>query len=515
MSQGLYNLNEFKDNCGFGLIAHVRGQASHKILATAIESLTCMTHRGGIAADGKTGDGCGLLLQKPDSFLRQVAQENNIQLGSQYAIGSLMLSQDDATREAQKACVEKMCEQQQLIVNGWRSVSVNPDCLGQIALQSMPVFEQLFISNDALSKQELGAHLLVLRRKLEKSIAASSDSGNDISDGFYITSLSVDTLIYKGLMMPADLPIFFADLADARMETAICVFHQRFSTNTLPQWPLAQPFRLLAHNGEINTIVGNRNWSVGRTNLMRSEVIDKALESGIEEITPLVNAAGSDSSSLDNMLEYLTVGGMDIHHAIRMMVPPAWKNVQGLSHKRRAFFEYNAMHMEPWDGPAGLVMTDGRYAVCTLDRNGLRPSRWVLTDDDILTVASEVGVYSYQPETVVAKGRLGPGEILSIDTKTSTIQYSEDIDESLSSQAPYSQWLRDNSVRIKGDLSVNFADNNFDDEHILKMQKQFQVSLEECQQVLRPMGELGQEATGSMGDDIPMAVLSRQNRSSV
>ena len=500
MGSGLYRLDEFKDNCGFGLIAHLKGQTSHKLLQTAIESLTCMTHRGGINADGKTGDGCGLLLQKPDAFLRNVAKDLfGRDLTDTYAVGSIMLPLDEAEASAARKVLETEVAAQGLKVAGWRTVPTNEECLGPIARESLPRFEQLLI-NDAdqpLSEQKFNARLYVIRRKAEQQLG----------EGTYIASLSTSVLSYKGLMMPADLPKFFPDLANESLETAICVFHQRFSTNTMPRWPLAQPFRMLAHNGEINTITGNRNWSVARTPKFNTELLPE-----LNELAPLVNRTGSDSSSLDNMLELLMAGGMDMHRAIRMLVPPAWQNVDTMDSELRAFYEYNSMHMEPWDGPAGLVLTDGRYAVCTLDRNGLRPSRWVITKDDFITVASEVGTYQYDPSDVVAKGRLGPGQILSVDTVKGELRHTADVDNELKKAHPYKKWLKEKARRIRSTLVTAPVDNNFSMEQFKVYQKLFSSSLEERDQVMRPLAESGQEAVGSMGDDTPMAVLSRGNR---
>ncbi len=501
MNTGLYRIDEFKDNCGFGLIAHLKGEQSHRLLKTAIESLTCMTHRGGIAADGKTGDGCGLLIQKPDSFFREVAQsELNLSLSDQYGVGSLMLSQDQAQADAAQAVMAEELAKEGLKDIAWRQVPTNSDCLGPIALESLPQFFHVFINAEGLDEQALTTKLFFARRRTE--LRMSHD------EAFYIASLSQNVVSYKGLMMPVDLPAFYLDLANPKLETAICVFHQRFSTNTLPKWPLAQPFRLLAHNGEINTIMGNRNWSVARTQKFQSELLPK-----LDEIVPLVNRTGSDSSSLDNMLELLLVGGMDLYRAARMLVPPAWQNVEHMDEELKAFYEYNSMHIEPWDGPAGLVLTDGRYAVCTLDRNGLRPSRWVITKDDFITVASEIGVYDYAPEDVVAKGRLGPGQILSVDTKEGTLLHTDDIDNMLKNGQPYQQWLKDNAVRIETTLVKDVAENGLSESEVETAMKLFQVSFEESDQVMRPLGESGQEAVGSMGDDTPMAVLSKKQRS--
>src|SRR5690606_29565199 len=288
---------------------------------------------------------------------------------------------------------------------------------------------------------------------------------------------------------PVDLPRFFPDLADQRLETAICVFHQRFSTNTMPRWPLAQPFRLLAHNGEINTITGNRNWSQARTPKFQTDLLPE-----LADVAPLVNRSGSDSSSLDNMLEVLLTGGMELYRAIRMLVPPAWQNVDHMDPELRGFYEFNSKHIEPWDGPAGLVITDGRFAVCTLDRNGLRPSRWVITKDDMITVASEVGVHGYQPEDVVAKGRLGPGQMLSVDTETGNLYHTRDIDEQLKGRQPYKDWLKAKALRVEATLEQDVAENGLTDDQLKAYMKMYQVSFEERDQVIRPLAEGGQEA---------------------
>ncbi len=502
MRTGLYTPGDFKDNCGFGLIAHMEGNASHDLLRTAIESLTCMTHRGGIAADGKTGDGCGLLIQKPDSFLRQVAKaDSGIDLPEQYAVGMVFLDLDMAIADTQREAMNKAFTDQGLTVEGWRVVPTNNDCLGPMAIDCLPRFEQVFVSSaSTLTEQQFAVKLYYARRKAEIALDTHQD--------FYICSLSEKTLSYKGLMMPVDLPAFYTDLGDERLETAICVFHQRFSTNTAPRWPLAQPFRMLAHNGEINTIQGNRNWAAARSGKFESPLLEN-----LESVQPLVNSKGSDSSSMDNMLELLHTGGMDMFRAIRMMIPPAWQNVETMDAELRAFYEYNSMHMEPWDGPAGLVITDGRYAVCGLDRNGLRPSRWVKTTNGFITVASEIGTFGYKPEDVIDKGRVGPGEILAIDTKDGTILEASDIDGRLKTSQPYGKWLKEKALRIESKLELQrLNDDVLSSEEIKIQQKLHLISNEERQQVLSALAEQGVEGTGSMGDDVPMAVLSEKSR---
>ena len=501
MTTGLYQLGEFKDNCGFGLIAHTKGEASHQLLQAAIESLTCMTHRGGIAADGKTGDGCGLLLQSPDSFLRKVARAQfGKEPGDLFAVGQVFLSSEEGQAAVAKAVLERRLCEQGLEVMGWRDVPVDTSCLGPMALDCMPRIEQVFVLPAGKPESEFGISLFVGRRFAERDLADDSE--------FYICSLSHRTLAYKGLMMPADLANFYRDLGDPDLQTAICVFHQRFSTNTMPRWPLAQPFRYLAHNGEINTIDGNRNWAIARAAKFSSPRLPD-----LKTLQPLVNLTGSDSSSMDNMLEVLLAGGVDLFRAARMMVPPAWQNVDTMDADLRAFYEYNSMHMEPWDGPAGLVLTDGRYALCMLDRNGLRPARWVHTKNDFLTVASEIGTYGYKPDDVVAKGRVGPGQMLAIDTETGEILHTRDIDQRLKTAQPYKRWLRENALRVESTLHQDAPDFELlGADELLVHQKMFNVSFEERDQILRPLGENGQEAVGSMGDDTPMAVLSSKVR---
>ena len=502
MSEGLYCLDEFKDSCGFGLISHLRGKPGHRLLQQAVSALACMTHRGGIAPDGKTGDGCGLLMQKPDSFLRNIARTHfATELPPIYAVGAVMLCPDEGNREHAKAVLGEQLRQQELQVIGWRHVPVDHSCLGDIARNCLPAIEQVFVCTQDLDKANFEARLVMARRKAERRLAGDED--------FHVVSLSSGVLGYKGLMMPVDLPRFYLDLADPRLETGICVFHQRFSTNTLPRWSLAQPFRMLAHNGEINTIEGNRSWARARRHKFSSPLLPDLLELG-----DLVSATGSDSFSLDNMLEILVAGGMDIHKAVRMLVPPAWHNVDDHDPDVRAFYEYISMHMEPWDGPAGLVLTDGRYAICTLDRNGLRPSRWVLTRDDHLIVASEMGVCDIQPADVIAKGRLGAGDMLSVDTQTGRIFHRDDIERDLASRNPYKKWLRDGMTRLDSTMDEETIEleGTLDREQIHSYMKMFNVSSEERLQVMRPLAETGKEAVGSMGDDTPIAVLSRRQR---
>ncbi|PML50404.1 glutamate synthase large subunit [Vibrio lentus] len=499
----LYDPSLEKDNCGFGLIAQMEGQPSHKLVRTAISALDRMTHRGGIAADGKTGDGCGLLLQKPDSYLRIIAEENNFKLGKQYAVGMIFFSQDPIKAQSAQDIVNKELAQETLTVAGWRVVPTNTDVLGPIAKDSVPNIKQVFISAPAgWRERDIERRLYIARRRIEKQITEDKD--------FYICSLSTQVMVYKGLCMPADLPRFYLDLADLRMESAICLFHQRFSTNTQPRWPLAQPFRYLAHNGEINTIEGNRQWAKARAYKFSSPLLPD-----LQTAAPFVNETGSDSSSLDNMLDLFLAGGMDVFRAMRMLVPPAWQNHPDMDPELRAFYDFNSKHMEPWDGPAGIVLSDGRYAACNLDRNGLRPARYVITKDNLITLASEVGIWNYAPDEVAEKGRVGPGELLVIDTRRGKLWQSNEIDNDLKGRHPYKEWMDKNVHKLTPFSALaddQVGKRNFDDDTLKTYQKQFAMSNEESDQVLRVLGDMGQEAVGSMGDDTPMAVLSSKER---
>ena len=501
MNGGLYSPEFEKDACGFGLIANMDDKPSHWLVQTTIGALERLTHRGAVAADGKTGDGCGILMKKPDAFLRTLAAEAGIELADQYASGIIFLHPESDRAEAAKAELGRQLEAEGLAVAGWRAVPIDAEsACGAQALATLPHLEQVFVTApDDMDSALFEAKLVFARRRTENALTDD--------DVFYVPSLSAKVFSYKGMVMPSYLTVFYKDLADERLETSLCVFHQRFSTNTLPQWRLAQPFRYLAHNGEINTVTGNRNWSTARAAKFQSDKLPE-----LESILPLVSMNGSDSQSLDNMLEVLLAGGMDIFYAMRLLMPPAWQNVDYMSADLRAFYEYNAMHMEPWDGPAGIVLTDGRYAACCLDRNGLRPARYVITDDRHITLASEIGVWDYDPERVVAKGRLKPGDMIAVDTENGELIQPREIDERLASRAPYKQWLKKHARMLESRMS-DTRDEAWMERWTVKVyEKLFHVSFEERDQVLRPIAEAGQEATGSMGDDTPFPVLSRVDR---
>jgi glutamate synthase (NADPH/NADH) large chain len=502
--RGLYREAFERDSCGFGLIASLDDKPSHWLVKTAIASLNRLTHRGAIANDGKTGDGCGVMLKKPDEFLRALARDARIKLSPRFASGLVFLNQDEALAAAARVELRAQLEREGLILAGWRVVPTTPDACGPEALKTLPRIEQIFVScrTTDLDEASFNRKLFLVRRRAEKTLL-------DNDPMFYVPSLSASTIVYKGMVMPQHLAEFYPDLADRRLEASVAVFHQRFSTNTLPQWRLAHPFRLLAHNGEINTIEGNRQWAKARGPVLRSPLLPD-----LTDIMPLVSLTGSDSQSLDNMLEVLLMGGLDVPHALRLLIPPAWQSVDTIDSDLRAFYEFYSAHMEPWDGPAGVVLTDGRYAACTLDRNGLRPARFVITKNRHLTIASETGVWDYAPEDVVRKGKLGPGEIVALDLQTGTLLETRDVDQILKSRHPYKAWLRKGVQYLQSDLiDPRLAAEPMDRETLAVFQKMFHITAEERDEIIRVLAEDESEAVGSMGDDTPMPVLSHKVRS--
>ena len=506
--KGLYRPERAKDSCGFGLIAHQHGETSHELVSTACKALARMTHRGAVAVDGKTGDGCGVLMQFPMSFFKKIAKDEGMMLGRVFGVGMVFMNTDPEIAARSRKILKKHIKNETLSIAGWRSVPTNPSVCGQAALDSMPCIEQVFVN----APPGWAAHDVERRLFVARRMAAAENMKLDQPDEkFYVAALSNLTAVYKGLVMPENLPEFYPDLKDPRLKSAICLFHQRFSTNTLPNWRYAQPFRFLAHNGEINTIEGNRSWSEARTPKFQTPLLPD-----LQKIRPLVNQQGSDSSSLDNMLELFLAGGMDVFRAMRILIPPAWQAEPDMSAELRSFYEFNSMHVEPWDGPAGIVMTNGRVATCNLDRNGLRPARYVITKNNWITLASEVGVWDYKEADVVEKGRVGPGEMFVVDTQLGNVWRSREIDHALKSRHPYGDWLTENIIRISSnDEQEETAAHVYMKEasqDLPVFQKIFGISNEEREHVLRVMAENSEEATGSMGDDTPIAVLSRQSR---
>jgi len=496
----LHHTDFERDSCGFGLIASLDNQAEHRILADALAALTRLTHRGAVAPDGKTGDGCGILIRMPETFMRRVATDAGIELGERFAVGMVFLSPEH--HDGQRAAIEKHLRDQELEVAGWREVPVEPEALGKKAVDTLPHIEQVFVNGPAtLARADLGRRLFMARRHCEAELGSDS--------GFYVASLSAETVSYKGMVMPEHLARFYPDLADEGLTTSAVVFHQRFSTNTLPRWELAQPFRMLAHNGEINTIRGNRNWTRARRKLLASPLLAE-----MGELAEPVAMHSSDSSSLDNMVELLVTGGMPLPQAVRILMPPAWQTADNLDADLRAFYEFFTFHQEGWDGPAGLVMCDGRFAVCALDRNGLRPARWTLTNDRRLIVASETGVVDLAIDEVKARGRLGPGQLLVADIESGELLDHRGIDEQLKNLHPWQDWLKSGVKYLDSELvDVHMAAEPFDTDTLATYQKMFNLSREERREVVQVLARTQAEAVGSMGDDTPMPVLSTKVRS--
>ncbi|MAV33252.1 MAG: glutamate synthase large subunit, partial [Gammaproteobacteria bacterium] len=501
---GLYDESFEKDSCGFGLISNIDNKPSHWLINTAITALERLAHRGAVGADGTSGDGCGILFKIPEFFFRSIANEEKINIAKNFAIGMFFLNPEIKYRKNSIEVVEKVLKEHNFVLAGWREVPVNKEICGEDALKTLPHISQAFVNPpENIDPKDIESKLLVIRRKIEILISKTNDNV------FYITSFSSKVILYKGMIMPKHLAKFYLDLSNKKLETSLCVFHQRFSTNTTPQWSLAQPFRMLAHNGEINTIRANRNWSQARASIFKTSKIPE-----LSELKPLVSMGGSDSKSLDNMLELLTLGGVDLFKAIKLLIPPAWKSIPKDDSDLKAFYEYNAKHMESWDGPAGIVLTDGRYAACVTDRNGLRPARYIITKDRHITVASEIGVYDYDEKDIVEKGKLGPGQIIAIDTVDAKILYSHDIDNILKKRCPYKEWMDRGAESMRKIIPDKFPELEFlNDIEIKQYEKMFNMTYEEKDQILKPLSKLSQEAIGSMGDDTPFPVLSSEIRS--
>ncbi|KER88129.1 glutamate synthase [Xanthomonas arboricola pv. celebensis] len=498
---GLYNsARDERDACGFGMVAQLDDQPSRSLVDTAIAALSRMTHRGGVAADGLTGDGCGLLIRKPDAFLRGLARDAGIALGTRYAAGVVFLPLDEADAARCRTELEAQLHSAGVQFRGWRVVPTDDSVCGQLARDTLPRIEQVFVDAGAEQSEDgFTLALFLARRRAEQALREV--------ENFYVTTLSPNGISYKGMVLPDKLSTFYPDLQRSDLSSSAIVFHQRFSTNTLPRWPLAHPFRLLAHNGEINTIEGNRRWAQARSKVWQTPRFD------IAEFDPVISMHGSDSQSLDNMLELLIAGGMDLLQALRILVPPATQSLEFKDADLAAFYEFYGLNTEPWDGPAGIVACDGRYAACMLDRNGLRPARWMLTSDRHFLVASEAGVWELPAERITRKGKLGPGEMMAIDLKRGDLLDSDAIDRINRARAPYKQWLQQGVTYLQTELiDPSLVEEPFSEQTLRSYHKLFQLSTEEVEQILRPLAETEQEATGSMGDDTPMAVLSRQTR---
>jgi len=501
---GLYDPRFEHDACGVGFVAHIKGIASRSIVSMGMGALCNMEHRGATGAEADTGDGAGILIQVPDRFLREVV-DFTLPAPGHYAVGMAFLPSDAEDAHKAMASIEAIAVDEGLTVLGWREVPVDPTTLGKSARAVMPSFKQLFIAEAhqpagaavAAAGLDLDRKVFIARKRIEHELPDEQST--------YFPSLSSRTLIYKGMLTTPQLSIFFPDLEDPRVESAIALIHSRFSTNTFPSWPLAHPYRFIAHNGEINTVQGNRNWMRAREALLHSDQFR-----GLERAFPICTPGGSDSATFDEVLELLHLSGRSLPHAMLMMIPEAWENNTIMDPAKRAFYRFHSSMMEPWDGPAGVAFTDGTVIGSVLDRNGLRPGRYWVTDDDIVVMASEAGVIDVDPAKVVKKGRLQPGKMFLIDMAEGRIISDEEVKATLAAEHPYQQWLDAGLVEL-----VDLPEREhvvFSHSSVLRRQQVFGYTHEELKIIVAPMAKAGTEPIGSMGTDTPIAVLSDRPR---
>lgn len=506
--QGLYDPRNEHDACGVGFIVHIKGHKSHAIVRQGLDLLKNLTHRGAVGADPKAGDGAGILLQLPDAFLRAECTKLNITLPAvgEYAVGMVFLPQDVAERTQCEAVFADYIARERATLLGWRDVPVDNSDLGYSVKPVEPVIRQIFIARgaDCPDQNAFERKLFVIRKQVENAIRALNLSQGSF---FYVPSLSSLTIVYKGMLLAEQVGDFYPDLADERVTSALALVHQRFSTNTFPTWDLAHPFRMIAHNGEINTLRGNVNGMAAR----RHSIASKVLGDDIHKLWPLIAEGQSDSASFDNALELLVAGGYSLAHAMMLLIPEAWAGNDLMDKKLRAFYEYNAALMEPWDGPAAVAFTDGRQIGATLDRNGLRPARYLVTDDDFVIMASEMGVIEVPQHKIIKKWRLQPGKMLLIDTIQGRIIDDAELKAELAADQPYADWLEKTQILLEK-LPSEVAAMPPDAKTLLDRQQAFGYTQEDLEALLKPMALTGQEAIGSMGIDAALAILSKRSR---
>ena len=498
-AQGLYDPRFEHDACGVNFVVHMKGVRSHSIVEQGVGALCNMDHRGAAGAEVNTGDGAGILIQIPDRFLRAVVGFELPAEGS-YATGMVFLPLDAAGAADARARIEGVFTDEGLTVIGWRDVPIDDSMIGSQARSVEPSFHQVFVTCDGLKGLDLDRRAYVARKRAEHEL------GQLVEGGVYFPSLSSRTFVYKGMLTTGQLPEFFPDLRDQRVESALALVHSRFSTNTFPTWPLAHPFRFVAHNGEINTVQGNRNWMRAREALLESPL----LAGDLDRIFPICTPGASDSATFDEVLELLHLGGYELPHAVLMMIPEAWEHQPSMPRAKRDFYRFHSSLMEPWDGPASIAFTDGSVIGAVLDRNGLRPSRYWVTADDLVIMASEVGVIDVDPARVVKKGRLQPGRMFLVDTEAGRIIGDDEIKERLATQHPYGEWLASNLVDL--DALATRPHTLTAHDSVVKRQQVFGYTTEELKIILEPMARTGAEPLGSMGTDTPIAVLSSRSR---
>ncbi|MBP9801028.1 MAG: glutamate synthase subunit alpha, partial [Sterolibacterium sp.] len=505
--QGLYDPAHEHDACGVGFVAHIKNRPSHTIVQQGLKILENLTHRGAVGADPKAGDGAGILLQIPDNFFREEMAKQGVTLppAGEYGVGMAFLPRESASRMACQEEIERAVRAEGQVVLGWRDVPVDPSVLGESVKAIEPVSRQVFIGRgpDVFVTDALERKLYIIRKRSGHAIQALSlKHGKE----FYVPSFSTRTLVYKGLLLADQVGHYYRDLQDPRFVSALALVHQRFSTNTFPTWDLSHPFRFIAHNGEINTLRGNVNWMRAREKGISSAVLGNDLQ----KVWPLIYDDQSDSASFDNALELLVMGGYSLAHAMMMMIPEAWEKHTLMDENRRAFYSYHAAMMEPWDGPAAVAFTDGRQIGATLDRNGLRPARYIITDDDLVIMASESGVLPISESRIVKKWRLQPGKMLLIDLDQGRIIDDKEIKDALANAKPYREWV--DKIRIKLDEISTDGDTLPAAASLLDRQQAFGYSQEDLKFILEPMAASGEEAIGSMGNDAALPVLSQRSK---
>lgn len=494
--RGLYDSRYEHDACGVGLLVNVKGIKSHKLVEQGLQVLEHMVHRGAEGSDPKTGDGAGIMVQVPHEFI--LLQGIPVPEKGRYGTGHVFMPKDAESQQIILDIIEREALHLGLKLMAVRDVPTNNERLGEVARASEPDIKQIFVSDEE-TNDPIEIRLYLLRKEVEKKVAASDIEGKD---EFYIVSLSSKTIIYKGMLSSLQLRYYYPDLMNPRFTTAMALVHSRFSTNTFPTWSLAQPFRILGHNGEINTIQGNRLWMKARESMLKSPLMEG------HDVTPIVQPGMSDSASLDNVLEFFVMAGMSLPHALAMLVPESFNDKNPISTRLKAFYEYHSILMEAWDGPAALLFSDGRYAGGMLDRNGLRPARYLITDNDTVVIASETGVLPFNPSEIKEKGRLRPGKMLMVDMQEGKIYHDEELKSQLESEFPYRDWLGQNRINLDNITSGRKVSNSVPDfERLLHA---FYYNQEEIEKIITPMVVDGKEPVNSMGNDTPLAVLSEQ-----
>ncbi len=508
--KGLYSPEQEHDSCGVGVVANIKGQKTHQIVQDGLEVLANLGHRGATGRDPETGDGAGIMTQTPDALFRRESHKLGFELPSDgdYGVGMVFLPPQNEARAKGRDLIERVIREEGMILLGWRDVPIDLSKIGQDARDVCPHICQVFVASGSvrLERPQMERKLYLIRKVIEHSIK-DSDLSDDEADFFYICSLSCNTIVYKGLLMAYQIGGFYQDLVDEMMVSAFALVHSRFSTNTLGHWRLAHPYRYLAHNGAINTLRGNLNWMHAREAQFESPLFG----SDMAKIPPVTNPGDSDTASFDNALELLLMTGRDLDHAMLMMIPEAWEQHETMSQEKKDFYEYHSTLMEPWDGPAMIVSSDGRNICALLDRNGLRPFRYLVTNQDKLVMASETGVLNVPPQDAKMKGRLQPGRMFLVSLDEGRIIGDEELKQKLAARHPYGEWLNANKLTL-ADLPSPEGVPPMSADDLLRFQRTFGYSVEELRMLTTPMAEHAYEAVGSMGNDAPLAVLSDQNQ---